>query len=173
MLQAYLESGAHQSEGATQPWIQAFLYQLARMLDTRHIMELGTWHGATSAWLACALHDNGGGTLTLVDNAQDSLTVAEWRANSLGFPDVTVVPVHAYSHEFLPEMPTDVTLVFMDDDKQDIPGKVAWMRGRMARGVIVLHDAETVRDAVREAGGVYLKVPDAWAGGDVALIGVP
>lgn len=172
-LRTYIEDGGHEGEGATQPWIQNFLYHLARMLDARHIVELGTWRGATSAWLACALADNGGGTLTLVDNNADNLTVSAWRANALGHASVTVVPVQLPSFEFLASLDPDVTLIFLDDDKLAVPEKIAAIRARLSKGVIVIHDAEMVQEPIWNARGAIMRVPSAWAGGDVAVVPIP
>jgi predicted O-methyltransferase YrrM len=44
------------------------LYGLIRWLQPRAVLEVGTWHGYTAAWMARALADNGAGRLHCIDN---------------------------------------------------------------------------------------------------------
>lgn len=40
-----------------------FCYQIVRMIDARRIFELGSGFGYSTAWLARAVKENGGGTV--------------------------------------------------------------------------------------------------------------
>ena len=169
-LRAYWESGAHQEEGATQPCIQALLYHLILATNAKHVVELGTWKGATSRWLACAIAANGGGTLTLVDKHKPSLDMATERVQALRLGDVTITPVCNASLDYVQQRPIPTRdFVFLDDDKADVVLKIQHLREGGMHGIIAIHDIETVA-AESTPGVIRLTIPVEPSGGHLGLI---
>lgn len=52
----------------TGPWMGRLLYDAVREGGCRSVLELGTGHGSSTAYLAAAVHANGGGRVVSVDN---------------------------------------------------------------------------------------------------------
>lgn len=53
-----------------------FVYQVARSIDARHILEAGTSHGVSTLYLAAAIHDNGGGDVTTFEHEAHKADIA-------------------------------------------------------------------------------------------------
>lgn len=152
-----------------QPWLQALLYQLIRAMDLRHVVELGTWYGYTSGWLAQAVEDNGGGTVTLVEAAPDCVQKTQAVIESLGLKKAACEIIHKRTLDYLPGMREDMQLVFLDDDKSDVPRKLELIKARAPRALVAIHDAETL-GFLQETKALILRIPHADGGGDIAFI---
>jgi predicted O-methyltransferase YrrM len=171
-LKTYWDSGLHHTEGATQPWVQALLYQLCRALDVRRAVELGCYRGVTSAWLALAIEANGGGRLDLVDTNQTFLTVAMARVGDVNTGTLVATAGHAEtSFAFLREhFQPDTQFIFMDDDKADIKQKVHVIRDCGCQALIAVHDVEHNQPQLEGLNAVTLKTPVLHGTGWLALI---
>lgn len=73
---------------AEQAWL---LYTLARGLDARRCLEMGTCVGVSGAYLAAAMEPAGGGTLRSLEGHRDRAAVATDTWERLGFADAEVV----------------------------------------------------------------------------------
>ena len=51
--------------------ISIYLYSLARMIEPKLVVDLGTGLGSTSLWVAAALEENNKGTLITVDDGSE------------------------------------------------------------------------------------------------------
>ena len=147
-IRKYWESGKHFTEGATQPWVQALLYQLCRALDVRRAVELGCYLGATSAWLAAAIESNGGGSLTVVDVGDEYISRTKERISAMALSGVETAYVKRPSLEYLPEIPPNTQFVFLDDDKDKVPAKLDLIRARCPGAVVAIHDMETLTQGI-------------------------
>ena len=144
-IREYWDSGKHATEGGTQPWVAALLYGLVRAMDIRHVAELGCYLGATSAWLALAIEANGGGSLTLVDTQADWLQQAAARVMALDLQKTALGTMNERSLDFLAHMNPDTRLVFLDDDKAEIPAKLDALRAlKLKEALVAIHDMETI-----------------------------
>jgi len=95
-------------------------YLLARLSNARHVFELGSGFGYSTAWFARAVKENGGGTVHHV--VWDERLSREARDNlaALGLADVVEFHVgEAVATLRRASGPFDV--VFNDIDKQDYP----------------------------------------------------
>lgn len=179
ILKDYWMSGLHRDEGATQPHVQALLYQLILSLNAKHVLELGVWKGATSRWLACAIESNGGGTLTLVDNNPENLHTAVVRVHALGLGHVEVVDIPMPTLAYLESLPTTPStelpyapeLIFLDDDKQQITEKLSLLKIRSAGAFVCIHDAETLPNEILvESNIMVLPTPHEPSSGHLGLV---
>ena len=166
VLQEYWDSGLHASEGATQPAIQNLLYHLVRMVDAKHVVELGVWKGATSRWLACAVGD---GSLTLVDTDQSNVKSAAERVRALHLP-VKLRMFVGSSLLYLSGVPRETDFVFLDDDKQEIPEKLGMLVKALPHCVVAIHDLETIEASLwKDWNLIPLRVAADPSGGDLGL----
>lgn len=171
-LQEFWESGVQTMEGATQPWVQALLYQLCRALDVRHAVELGCWKGITSVWLATAISHNGGGSLSVVDNHEKTGGEALARL-SIHAPSNVAVTLHQEpTMTFLLSLLASTQFVFLDDDKAQIADKLDLIRARAPGCYVAVHDAELPNVTIdfRKAGGIILDIPPGDGSGSLGLI---
>ena len=53
-----------------------FVYQVARSMNARHILEAGTSHGVSTLYLAAAIHDNGGGDVVTFEHEAHKADIA-------------------------------------------------------------------------------------------------
>jgi predicted O-methyltransferase YrrM len=141
------------------------------MLATKstQAVELGVWKGATSRWLACAVEENGGGGLTLVDINAEYLHEARRRVEALGLRHVTLLCVQQPTMEFLPTVSPQTDFVFMDDDKMEVAAKLALLQQR-TKALVAAHDAETIVGPLKEYGAIILPMPAEPSAGDLGLV---
>lgn len=155
--------------GGLQPWLQALLYHMIRATDIRHVVELGTWYGYTSGWLAQAVEDNGGGTATFVEHAPDCAAKTRAALDALGLEKTACEIIHKPSLEYLPRLPDATQFVFLDDDKAAVPEKLRLIKERAPRALVAIHDAETL-PFLEERKALLLRIPAADGGGDIAFL---
>lgn len=139
-----------------------FLYALIRALKPAHVLELGTWHGASATHILQALHDNGRGELDCVDNrAYGDIVIGDMIPDELrlrmAIRDTPLEDMieralkRGYHYDFIFEDAMhnveQVEFVWSHADQLLTPG-----------GVIVSHDAmhaiagEAVREGIKRAG---------------------
>ena len=153
---------------STQPWVSALLYQLVRALDYRRVVELGCYRGVTSAWLACAVEANGGGTVTLVDIQAGVLKKTERRLAALALAKTQASYVEASSAAFLEtQLPANTQFIFIDDDKLTVPAELERIKAVAPRALVAIHDAETI-GAI--PGALMLATPPLYGSGHLALV---
>lgn len=138
-LESYWKSGQHYADGGTQPWVQALLYQLIRACGFRRVMELGTWYGATAAWMCLAVAHNGGGCYWGTERSHEAADKAAARLFALEIPSVDWVVRRQDTLSALEGLPFGPDFVFIDDDKAQLAEKLAFF----PKGTLVaLHDVE-------------------------------
>lgn len=119
------------------------LYNLVRLLKAKHIVEVGVYRGAGSMHLSLGLHENGGGTIYLVDISQESLTAVETRIKNAGL-NVETRLFCCDSTIAAKQMDLSTAdLIFLDADHQyeivleDIQNYLCLLKDR---GILVVHD---------------------------------
>jgi caffeoyl-CoA O-methyltransferase len=68
-------------------------YQAARMIRARHICELGSGFGYSTAWFAKAVKENGGGTVHHIVWDEDLSKRAKVHLTALGYDDIVAYHV--------------------------------------------------------------------------------
>ncbi len=122
------------------------LHLLARIAEARKVLEIGTLGGYSTIWLARALRD-GGRLITLEAEAKHA-EVARKNIARAGLDGVVTVRLGA-ALDTLPllarenEGPFD--LIFIDADKQNIPGYLTWALKLSRKGTLIIVD-NVIRD---------------------------
>lgn len=139
-----LEAALRASDEAGLPSIQVsaaqgkLLHILARAIDAKDVLELGTLGGYSTIWLARAVAPRGGRVISLeVSPAHAEVARANLaRAGVAAAAEVRVGP----ALETLPKLNSKFDLVFIDADKPNIPEYFDWSV-RLARpGALIIVD---------------------------------
>lgn len=137
---SHMEEWAQQHDfPILEPVSAHFCYQIARLCGARRVFEMGSGYGYSTAWLARAVQENGGGEVhhTVFD---EKLSARAHRSlNKLGYHDL----VHYHigdAVEVLRDMPGPFDLIFSDIDKQQYPGSLAVIAEKLRPGGVLLAD---------------------------------
>jgi len=114
------------------------------------IVEIGSWKGKSTVWLACGVRDPGVTTVFAIDPHEQSLeepgarTLEDLQAN-LALADVggRVVPIVATSHVAAATFERKPGLVFVDGShlEEDVRADLEdWLPKLLEGGVVALHD---------------------------------
>lgn len=123
-----------------------FLHLLVRMLNARHVLEIGTLGGYSTTWMARALPDDG----RIVTLEADPLhaEVARANLNQAGVADRVDLRV-GRATATLPTIEAEklgpFDLVFIDADKPSNPDYLAWALRLSRPGSVIIGD-NVVRD---------------------------
>ncbi|UCG13133.1 MAG: O-methyltransferase [Deltaproteobacteria bacterium] len=116
-----------------------FCYQMARMINAKHIFELGSGYGYSTAWFAQAVKENGGGAVHHVvwDDGLSKKAQAHLAALGLG----EIVQYHVgEAVQSLREMPGQFDLIFNDIDKHGYPDALPVIKEKLGRGGVLIVD---------------------------------
>lgn len=149
------------SSPPAQGWL---LFTLARALDARRCLEMGTCVGVSGAYLAAAVALAGGGAVRSLEGHQDRADVARdtWRHLGLEDIEVTVGRFHRTLPEVLAQGPFDLTFVDGHHDGEATLTYTAAIREASRPGALLvlddirwsddMHDAWTrIRDTTRDS----------------------
>ncbi|HMK09820.1 MAG TPA: O-methyltransferase [Anaerolineales bacterium] len=116
-----------------------FCYLVARMISARQVFEMGSGYGYSTAWLARAVQENGGGKV--VHTVRDEVLSAQATANlsALGYGDVLDYRVGDAVAE-LRRTPGPFDLILLDIDKEAYPEALDVIEARLRRGGVLLAD---------------------------------
>ncbi len=92
-----------------------FLNLLARMIQARRALELGTAHGYAAIWLAAALEETGG-RLTTVEILTERATAARQHIAAAGLASRVNV-IEGDAHQVVPTLDGPFDLVYLNADK--------------------------------------------------------
>ena len=114
-------------------------YLLTRLTGARHVFELGSGFGYSTAWFARAVRENGGGTVHHVVWDEDLSRAARENLAALGLADV----VRFHVGEAVATL-TDATgpfdIIFNDIDKHDYPKALDVIATKLKAGGLLLTD---------------------------------
>lgn len=114
-------------------------YQIARMTGARHVFEMGSGYGYSTAWFARAVLENGGGRVHHVVWDEGLSRRARGHLDALGLGDLVQYHVaEAIAALRAADGPFD--LIFNDIDKQAYPESLQVIRDRLRPGGVLIID---------------------------------
>jgi predicted O-methyltransferase YrrM len=131
---------------AVTPLQGKLLHLLARLQGARRILELGTLGGYSTIWLARALPRDG--RLITLESDQRHADIARANISRAGLDamvDLRVGRALETLHQLAAEGGATFDLIFIDADKQNIPGYFNFARQLSRRGSLIIVD-NVVRD---------------------------
>lgn len=152
-----------------------FLYKLAgRLGENTVVVEIGSWHGKSTIWLASAIKDKKNANLYAVDphrgspekdgefNRVNTFDIFNQNIQRAGVAE-KIIPLRKTSLRAAATFPEKADIVFIDgshlfaDVKKDF---FAWKKKLKRGGWIVLHDATVLPGPWRVAKNYLLKSTD-------------
>lgn len=121
------------------PVVGQLLYVLTRLVGARHVYEMGSGFGYSTAWFALAVRDNGGGVVHHVvwdaDLSRDARTYLQ-RMDLL--PLVRFHVSEAVAH--LASLSESFDVIFNDIEKRGYPAALPIIKAHLRRGGLLLAD---------------------------------
>lgn len=114
-------------------------YQIGRMIGARRVFELGSGYGYSTAWLARAVQENGGGEVYHVVWNQDLSQKARRHMNALGFGDIVTYRV-GEAVQTLAETEGPFDLIFSDINKDAYPKSLPVIEEKLRPGGVLIVD---------------------------------
>jgi predicted O-methyltransferase YrrM len=114
-------------------------YQYARIVGARRVFELGSGFGYSTAWLAKAVSENGGGEVFHVVWDEELSREARGHLDGMGFGDIVQFRV-GEAVGVLQETPGPFDLIFNDIDKEQYPESLDTIAEKLRSGGIMLVD---------------------------------
>lgn len=161
---AALDAAIEQSNKAELPAIAVtpnqgkLLHILARLVNARRILEIGTLGGYSTIWLARTLPDDG--RLVSLELNPKHAEVARSNVARAGLAKLVEIRVGA-ALDSLPKLASEkgapFDLVFIDADKANIPHYFTWSLKLVRQGSLIIVDNVVRKGAVIDAGS---KDPD-------------
>ena len=138
-LQA-MEASAHQENfPIIGPVVGHLCYQLARTIGARHVFEMGSGFGYSTAFFARAVAENGGGVVHHVVWDEALSRQARTHLSAMGYGDIVTYHVgEAIDALRAQEGPFD--LVFNDIDKHAYPASLPAIEAKLRPGGLLIVD---------------------------------
>jgi predicted O-methyltransferase YrrM len=121
------------------PVVGHLFYQLGRMVGARRVFEMGSGFGYSTAWLALAVRDNGGGEVYHVVWDERLSREARDYLGRLGLLDIVRFRVAEAVSE-LAGTGGEFDLIFNDIEKPAYPQSLPVIKSRLRRGGLLLVD---------------------------------
>jgi predicted O-methyltransferase YrrM len=147
-------------------------YQVARMIGARHIFELGSGFGYSTAWFARAVSENGGGEVYHVVWDEELSRQAREHLSALGYDGIIRYYV-GEAVQTLRETAGPFDLIFNDIDKEDYAGSLPVIAAKLRKGGVLIvdnmlwhgnifngRDRTPATDSVRKLAGLLTCSPD-------------
>lgn len=151
VLEAALEASAAAGLPAIQvsPSQGKLLWILARLQRARNILEIGTLGGYSTIWLARALPPDGHLITLEADHRHADIAHRNLeRAGLLERVEVRVGPALDTLSRIAAEQHSPFDLIFIDADKENYPGYLAWSLKLVRRGSLIIADNVVRQGAV-------------------------
>jgi caffeoyl-CoA O-methyltransferase len=116
-----------------------FCYQMARIIGARHIFELGSGFGYSTAWFARAVHENGGGEVHHVVWDETISRDARGSLERLGYGELVWYHV-GEAVQTLRQQKRSFDLIFLDIDKNGYPAALPVIAGKLRAGGLLIVD---------------------------------
>ena len=126
-------------------------YQVARMIGARHVFELGSGYGYSTAWFAQALQENGGGTVHHVVWNEELSQRARRHLDALGFEGIVHYRV-GEAVQALRETDGPFDLIFNDIDKHGYPDSLPVIAEKLRPGGVLIVDNMLWHGGIFDAG---------------------
>lgn len=123
------------------------LQLMAKMLNAKRILEIGTLGGYSTIWLARALPDDG--TLVTIEVNPKHAEVAQANIAHAGLADKVVLQI-GYASEILPTLTSiaPFDFIFIDADKPNTPLYLEWSVKLARPGAVIIVDNAVRRGAI-------------------------
>lgn len=121
------------------PVVGHLFYQLGRLTGARRVFEMGSGFGYSTAWLALAVRDNGGGEVYHVVWDEGLSREARSYLGRLGLLDIVRFRVAEAVAE-LSQTAGEFDLIFSDIEKPAYPQSLPVIKRRLRRGGLLLVD---------------------------------
>jgi len=116
-----------------------FCYQMARISGARRVFELGSGYGYSTAWLALAVRENGGGVVHHVVWDEELSGMARGRLEAMGLGDLVRYHVGEAISELRAAAET-FDLIFCDIDKHGYPESLPVVKEKLRSGGVFIID---------------------------------
>ncbi|HKA59213.1 MAG TPA: O-methyltransferase [Gemmatimonadales bacterium] len=113
------------------------LYLLLRLIQAKHVLEIGTLGGYSGVWLARALAP--GGTLTTIERESKHAAIAREAFAAAGLQD-RIRLIEGAALDILPTLSPGFDAVFIDADKAPLPRYFDWGMRLLRQGGLLLCD---------------------------------
>jgi predicted O-methyltransferase YrrM len=170
---------SHQ-DGCTEPWIAEIVAALLKARQPKLVVELGGFVGTTSAWLALALKQIGGGELWISEPDHDRREAIEKRIDGIQASGCIITLVKTPSPQVIAtfeDRSIDFAWVDNDHQKHHVEQEIVNLWPKMSPGgIMCFHDVWGVCDlqsVVRKYGGIALDLPRLGPAGGLGIIQVP
>jgi len=141
------------------------LYQLARSMGARHIVEFGTSFGLSTLCLAAALRDNGGGRLIGSEFEPSKVARARLHLAEAGLADLVEIREGDALQTLAADLPESIDLLLLDGAKSLYNEVLDRVESRLRPGALIVADnvdySPQYVARVRSIGKGYLSVPFA------------
>ena len=121
------------------PVVGHLCYQLARMIGARHVFELGSGFGYSTAFFARAVDENGGGVVHHVVWDEALSTQARAHLSALGYGGLVTYHV-GEAVEALRSQDGPFDLIFNDIDKYAYPASLPVIESKLRPGGVLIVD---------------------------------
>lgn len=170
-------------DGCTEPWIAEIVTAILKGIGGQPaVLETGGFRGTTSAWIALAIADMGGGRLWVaeIDSSRQLGIVDRLAALPLGNVQWTVAPVDVLL--LIASMKDEsLDLAFVDDDhsKLHVEQEIVALWPKMKKGgIICFHDVSSdgvcqLGPLIKKYGGIALDLPRLGPDGGLGIIQIP
>jgi caffeoyl-CoA O-methyltransferase len=119
------------------PLVGRFLFQAARMVEARRVLELGSGFGYSAYWFALAMGDRG--KITMIDGSEDNRDRALDYFERAGLQTKVKFKV-GNVFEVLTEIDKEFDIIFNDIDKERYPETIDPAAFRLRRGGLFITD---------------------------------
>ena len=167
------------TSGVTEPWCQQAVAALLVATGQRTVLELGSYLGYTTAWLACTLERMGGGSIVGVEHEPERANHAYDVLLDLDLlDDVQWTIARRDALDFLRADHATYGFAWVDDDHTaaHVNEELSLLKPRMAPGgLICMHDVSGplgLDEVCRAHGGYVLHFPRLGPAGGLGLIQV-
>ena len=165
--------------GSTEPYTSNVVAALLKATGIAVALETGAFMGHTTAWLAGALADMGGGTLHVAEIDADRSVGVSRLLSGLSLPNVEALVHNRDALAVINDLPDGtIGLAFLDDDhtKEHVAKEIEALWPKMAPGgIMTFHDVFGVCDlqsVVRHYGGYALDFPRCGPAGGLGILQV-
>ncbi len=138
-MQAMEEHAARTGFPIVGPASGQFIYLLARLIGARRVFEMGSGYGYSTAWLARAVKENGGGLVYHVVWSSDLSQRARRHHAALGLDDVVEYKV-TEAVRALRETDGPFDIIFNDIDKDAYPNALPVIKEKLRPGGLMIAD---------------------------------
>lgn len=168
------------SSGCAEPWTSQLVASLLVASNQRNVLEIGSFTGFTTAWLALTLERMGGGTVTAVDIDPERAAKAHARLQTFIFKHTQTQVLVDDSLHFLTTLPNkSVGFAWIDGCHEELHVRqevmLLWPKMKPG-GIMTFHDvygSTNLQRVVKFYGGYSIDLPRLGKAGGVGIIQIP